>query len=149
MASPLFDLTSLFTQGTLKLWQSWSFRNVNNANATSTFYTNNPVMQSNQIAVYFVTFTSNYGSNNMADNVNSPYGRYIASQQDVKFSLLNGTGGFSYYVSQYPSTVQGVFTSAGAYSGAQIRHDLASLTNSSSYPNIWANVTCFIYTPPS
>lgn len=149
MASALFDMTSLFTQGTLKFYQAQCFERVNGAGGTSTYYTTNPTMTSNQIAVYFVTFTSNYGSNNMADNVNGPYGRYIASGQDVTFELLNGVGGYAYYVSQYPSTVQGVFTSAGAYSGGQITHQLASLSYSSSYPNIWVNLVCFIYTPPA
>ena len=149
MASPLFDLTSLFTQGTLKFFQAKCFENRNNAGGTSTYYTNNPVMTSNQIAVYFVTFTSNYGSNNMGDNVNGPYGRYIASGQDVTFSLINGIGGYAYSCSQYPSTVQGVFTSAGGYSTGQITHQLSSLTYSSSHPNIWVNIACFIYTPPA
>ena len=149
MASALFDLTPLFTQGTLKLWQSWSFWIRNNAGGTNTYYTNNPVMNSNQIAVYFVTFTSNYGSNNEGDNTNGPYGRYIASGQDVEFTLLNGVGGYAYSCAEYPSTVQGVYTSAGAYSGGQITHQVSSLSYSSSYPNCWANITCFIYTPPS
>ena len=149
MASPLFDLTSLFTQGTLKFFQAKCFENRNNNGGTSTYYTNNPVMTTNQIAVYFVTFTSNYGSNNMADNLSGPYGTYTASGQDVTFSLTNGMGGYLYFVSSYPSTVQGVFTSAGGYSTGQIAHQLSSLTTSSSYPNIWVNIACFIYTPPA
>ena len=149
MASALFDLTQLFTQGTLKFYQAQCFENKNNAGGTSTYYTNNPTMTANQIAVYFVTFTSNYGSNNMQDNINAPYGRYIASGADVTFSMLNGIGGYAYFVSQYPSTVQGVFTSAGGYSTSQITHQLSSLTASSSYPNIWVNIACFIYTPPA
>lgn len=149
MASALFDLTSLFTQGTLKFFQAQCFERRNGAGGTSTYYTNNPVMTSNQIAVYFVTFTSNYGSNNMNDNVSGPYGTYTASGQDVTFSLTNGMGGYLYFVSSYPSTVQGVFTSAGGYSTGQITHGLWSLTTSSSYPNIWVNIACFIYTPPA
>jgi hypothetical protein len=149
MASALFDLTQLFTQGTLKFHQAQCFERRNGAGGTSTYYTNNPTMTANQIAVYFVTFTSNYGSNNVADNLNGPYGTYTASGQDVTFSLTNGMGGYAYFVSQYPSTVQGVFTSPGAYSGGQITHQLSSLTTSSSYPNIWVNIVCFIYTPPA
>ena len=149
--SGMFNLVKLMMKsGTFKFAFARSFGGTYNINQTN--YFNNPTLTTGQIAVYFVTLYTSYGTINTNADFR-PEGRFTMSGADVVFNLntsvrLNVTSSTNCDNALAPLVTQGICTSSSAYSGTQLTTTVYSLTNNSGVgPCMHAAISCFVYTP--